>query len=70
MRMTIDIDDELVREVMDLYGLKTKKEAVEEALRFYVRRKRQRQAFNELRGIGWDGDLEEMRLGWAPPEPF
>jgi Arc/MetJ family transcription regulator len=69
MRTNIELDDELVREVMDLYGLKTKKAAVEEALRSYAQRKRQRQALDELRGIGWEGDLEEMRLGFPGLDP-
>ena len=69
MRTNIELDDDLVREVMDLYGLKTKKSAVEEALKFYARQKRQRQALDELRGIGWEGDLEEMRLGFPSLEP-
>lgn len=64
MRTNIDIDDTMLREAMEFTGAKTKKAAVEEALKFFIRLKKQRQAFDELHGIGWDGDLEEIRLGW------
>jgi Arc/MetJ family transcription regulator len=42
MRTTLAIDDELLREVMDLSGAKTKKDAVEAALVEYVRKKKAR----------------------------
>lgn len=60
MRTNIVIDDELMKEAMQLSGLKTKREVVEEALRTLVRLKRQ-EGILELKGIGWDGDLDAMR---------
>jgi hypothetical protein len=36
---------------------------VEEGLRLLVRLRRQAEAFKELRGLGWEGDLGEMRRG-------
>jgi len=63
MRTNIEIDDALVAEAMTVLGLKTKKAAVEEALRRAVRQARQRQALKELKGIGWEGDLDAMREG-------
>jgi Arc/MetJ family transcription regulator len=66
MRTNIDIDDTLLEEAMQESGHSTKKATVEEALRMLIRLKRQRKAFNEMRGLGWEGDLEEMRLGWSP----
>jgi Arc/MetJ family transcription regulator len=63
MRTNIDIDDDLVAEAMTALGLKTKKATVEEALRRAVRQVRQRQALKELKGIGWEGDLDAMREG-------
>jgi Arc/MetJ family transcription regulator len=59
-RTNIDIDDELVAEAMRKYGLKTKKEAVDLALRRLVG-SRLSPEFESMRGAGWDGDLEEMR---------
>ena len=60
MRTNIVIDDQLMKEAMELSGLKTKREVVEHALRRLVRLKKQEKIL-ELRGIGWDGDLDKMR---------
>lgn len=60
-RTNIDIDDELIAEAMRRYGLKTKKEAVDLALRRLVGPRLTRDFLKSLRGIGWDGDLESMR---------
>lgn len=63
MRVTIEIDDELMAEAMEITGLPTKKATVEYALRWIVRNHRRKQALEELRGIGWEGDLDAMREG-------
>ncbi len=60
-RTNIDIDEEAVRRVMERYGFKTMKEAVNYALNRLVPRKATREEFLAMRGSGWDGDLEEMR---------
>jgi Arc/MetJ family transcription regulator len=65
MRMRIEIDDELLAEAMRITGV-SKSATVEHGLREVVRVSKQRQALKGLRGIGWDGDLEEMRNGWSP----
>jgi Arc/MetJ family transcription regulator len=63
MRTNIVIDDQLMAEAMRVSGCKTKKEAVEQALRLLVRRSEQQEIRN-LRGrVHWEGDLEEMRGG-------
>ena len=61
MRTTVDIDDTLLAEAMEGSGLKTKKATVEEALRRLVREHRQKNAIADMAGLGWDGDLYEMR---------
>ena len=63
MRTNIDIDDTLMQQAMAALGLTTKKDTVEEALRYVIRLQAQNKAFASLRGIGWEGDLEAMRLG-------
>lgn len=63
MRTNIDIDDDLMAEAMEVTGQKTKKGAVEEALRRVTRNARLRNAVREMRGIGWEGDLDQMRGG-------
>jgi Arc/MetJ family transcription regulator len=60
-RTNIDIDDELIAEAMRRYGLKTKKEAVDLALRRLVGPRLSPEFIESLEGIGWEGDLEEMR---------
>jgi Arc/MetJ family transcription regulator len=61
MRTNIELDDELLAEAMAVSGLPTKKATVEEALRRLVRRHRQKTAIATLAGVGWVGDLDEMR---------
>lgn len=61
MRTNIEIDDELMAEAMKAIGARTKREAVETALRETVEAFR-RQEILKLRGkINWVGDLDEMR---------
>jgi Arc/MetJ family transcription regulator len=60
-RTNIEIDDELIAEAIRRYGLKTKKEAVDLALRRLVGPRLSLEFFESLRGIGWKGDLDEMR---------
>lgn len=61
MRTNIDIDDELMAQAMAASGLSTKRTVVEEGLRLLVRVREQAKALRELEGLGWDGDLDEMR---------
>lgn len=61
MRTNIVIDDALMKEAMAATGAKTKREAVERALEKVVRLKRQ-EGLREMWGMGWEGDLEAMRL--------
>jgi Arc/MetJ family transcription regulator len=61
MRTNIVIDDKLMRDTLRATGLKTKREAVEEALRTLLRLKRQAK-IRQLRGkLDWQGDLNAMR---------
>lgn len=69
MRTSIEIDKALMAEVMEAFGVKTEREAVECAMKESVRIKRQLKALRELRGIGWDGDLDDMRTSkYIPAE--
>ncbi len=63
MRTNIDIDDDLMAQAMKATGQRTKKGAVEEALRQAIQAARRRKALEELDGIGWEGDLDAMREG-------
>ena len=63
MRTNIDIDDKLMAEAMAATGFKTKKATVEEGLRLLALQKSHRQAIERMAGMGWIGDLDEMRQG-------
>jgi Arc/MetJ family transcription regulator len=61
MRITIIIDDRLMRDTLRATGLRTKREAVEEGLRTLLRLKRQ-EGIRRLRGrLEWRGDPDAMR---------
>ncbi len=61
VRTNIVISEELIREAMDLSGEKTKRAVVDRALRELIERDARIKGTLELQGIGWDGDLDEMR---------
>lgn len=60
-RTNIDIDDEACRSVMRRYGLASKRDAVNLALRMVAAEPLPVDEARRLRGSGWVGDLEEMR---------
>jgi Arc/MetJ family transcription regulator len=63
MRTNIEIDDEIMREAQQLTGVRTKREAVDLALRELVARHR-RLGILDLRGrVLWEGDLSASRRG-------
>jgi len=61
MRTNIVIDDDLMAEAQAALGVKTKREAVEEALRRVVLLKRQGEIKKHFGKLKWEGDLDEMR---------
>jgi len=63
VRTNIEIDDELLSQAMTATGLATKRATVEEGLRLLVRLRKQTKALTDLKGLGWEGDLGEMRQG-------
>ncbi len=63
MRTNIEIDDTLLRQAMQTSGARTKKAAVETALRLLVQTHAQT-SMRKLRGkVQWQGDLSQSRLG-------
>jgi len=66
MRTNIEIDDKLMSQAMALTGKGAKKAVVEEALRLTVQVDRQARAIRQLWGIGWEGNLDEMRASRFP----
>lgn len=61
MRTNIDIDDELLNYVMERSNSKTKKEAVDFALRLCKQILAQRKILDMLGKVKWEGNLDEMR---------
>ena len=59
------IDHALVGRVMRLYGLRTKRAAIDFALRALVG-DRPRRDMLDLEGAGWDGNLVRMRRTRGP----
>lgn len=66
MRTNIDIEDKLMRATMKATGATTKKAAVEASMRLAVQLHKQGEAIRKLRGLGWEGDLDEMRESRIP----
>lgn len=62
-RTNIELDDELVAAAMARFGLTTKRSVVELALRRLLASPVDADFIRSLEGIGWDGDLDEMRAG-------
>ena len=60
MRTNIEIDDDLMRRAMAALNTHTKRETVQRALERAVSLELQKR-LRELRGIGWEGDLDAMR---------
>lgn len=61
MRTNIVIDDKLMRDALRVTGLKTKREAVELALRTLLRLRRQGEIRRYRGKLAWHGDLDAMR---------
>jgi Arc/MetJ family transcription regulator len=60
-RTKFDIDDDLAAEVVRRFGLTTKRAAVDLALRRLVGLPLTREFLLGLEGIGWQGDLNDLR---------
>ena len=65
-RTNVDIDDRACTEVMRRYQFSTKRQAINFALRALAAEPASLDEARSLRGIGWEGDLEEMRSGRLP----
>lgn len=60
-RTNIVIDDDLVDRAMRIYRLRSKREAVDLALRRLVGEPMGRREALAMEGSGWSGDLDELR---------
>lgn len=62
-RTNIDLDENACRVVMQRYQFTTKRDAVNFALRTLAAEPLGLEEARNLRGSGWDADLEQMRAG-------
>jgi Arc/MetJ family transcription regulator len=61
-RTNIVLDDGLIKQAMEISGAKTKRQAVDRALRELVARGSVYRALRKLRGrMPWDGDVSTWR---------
>lgn len=60
-RINVNIDDQACAEVMRLYRLTTKREAINFALRSLAAKPLSIDEARQLRGSGWEGDLDALR---------
>lgn len=60
-RTNIDLDDKACRAVMARYRFRTKRDAVNFALRTIAAEPLGLKESRSLRGSGWEGDLDAMR---------
>lgn len=65
-RTNVEIDDRLVGRVMRRYGLKTKRAAIDFALRRADVEPMSTDEALAMHGSGWEGDLSQQRSGWLP----
>ncbi|MCY4176607.1 MAG: type II toxin-antitoxin system VapB family antitoxin [Acidimicrobiaceae bacterium] len=65
-RTNIDIDEEACVSVMRRYGLRTKRDAVNLALRTLAVEPMALDEALAMQGSGWEGDLEQMRADRHP----
>ena len=61
MRTNIVIDDDLMNDAIRLTGVKTKREAVEIALKSLITLKKQENIKGHRGKLKWEGDLDDMR---------
>ena len=60
-RTNVNIDDQACAEVMRRYRLTTKREAINFALRSLAAEPLSIDEARQLRGSGWEGDLDALR---------
>ncbi len=65
-RTNIEIDDDIVSEAMRRYGLRSKRAAVDLALRRLVGEAMTRDEALAMEGMGWEAELDELRQDRQP----
>ncbi len=69
-RTNVVVDDQLIRKAMKLFGVRTKREAIDKALRQTVERAEVYEGLRKLWGkVRWEGNLSGVRRPRAPATP-
>ena len=68
-RTNVVVNDQLIEMVMTRYSLRTKREAIDFALRKAVGGVMTKKEALAMEGVGWGGDLDEIR-GEMPIETW
>jgi len=66
VRTNVVLDQELVEKAMERFGFRTKREAIDYALRRLVTGYEPHDMLDMI-GIGWEGNLDELRGGIEKP---
>jgi len=61
MRTNIELDDDLIQQAIKISKFKTKKDVVNEALKYYVTALKKKQMLSLREKGTWEGDLDQMR---------
>jgi Arc/MetJ family transcription regulator len=61
MRTTVDLDEKLVREVMNLLGVKTKRQAIRRSLEALVQQQKRERLRTKLGNLELDLSLEKLK---------
>lgn len=61
MRITFILDDEAMAEALEVSPGRTKTAVINDALRAFARRRRQRDLLELEVRAGWEGDLDDLR---------
>jgi Arc/MetJ family transcription regulator len=65
MRTTLNLDDDILRTVQEETGARTKTQAVHEALKDFVRRKKIEKLIRLQGKVKFSSDWKTLRKGWA-----
>ena len=61
MRTNIELDEQLIKQALQISNLKTKKDVVQEALKQYVASLKRKRILALRQKDTWEGDLDQMR---------
>jgi Arc/MetJ family transcription regulator len=65
MRTTLNLDDDILRTVQEETGARTKTQAVHEALKDFVRRKKIEKLIRLQGKVKFSSNWRNLRKGWA-----